>query len=552
MVRKKTRIHAFATYMILLLIALLPARLPAMNMPVYDLNSKIYLSTDIVLVQISTDEAKHKIATVQETLMGALPVGTRLDQIDGYLSFFDKINSGDRLILFLDSRPRTLDFFYKEFEKAPYAIVPSGVELVDPFGHVHSYFQPMNPGGYFPVGYPWFRSKKPLTEEDALKFPTLNEEKQRIVEAIRSVEPAHAILGHESTVQDVPRLLHLVDTTSSDTSDCAIRTATAIRDDAIEHIKHRNDPDLLLRAETLAGASERMNSALGFFSPTHEVGRSKEATQAFREQRAQFLLNALADKHRPVDIRRTALNFLLINSAWGHPYSGAAKVLPIDAPALASIAPRIVEVARSVFSDPGDDPVLRGMCLRFLDLNEPANVALATKIYKAAKSDALRFEIEDALLHKSDQLFLDLAPPSREAASIVGIEPRPSCAPAVLPEPMFFGLYRQHGYHSETFQRRTDVDESTVLIDRRTGKTFVVKEAGYGSSSEGTGWGQFGIQKLDEIPTGEYSIEIQFSRNGKPIGHGYGLNVRVIEESGRKKFVIERDASRDRPQLAFF
>src|ERR1039457_6104772 len=136
--------------------ALIPAWLPAMNMPVYDLNSKVYLSTDIVVVQIAIDEAKHKIATVQETLFGTLPIGTRLDQIDGYLSYFAKINSGDRLILFLDSRPRKLDFLYKEFEKAPYAIVPSGVELVDPFGHVHSYHQPMNPGGYFPVGYPWF------------------------------------------------------------------------------------------------------------------------------------------------------------------------------------------------------------------------------------------------------------------------------------------------------------------------------------------------------------------------------------------------------------
>jgi len=538
----------------ILLIALVPLRLPAMNMPVYDLDSKTYLSTDIVVVQISTDDAKHKIATVQETLLGTLPIGTRLDQIDGYLSYFAKINSGDRLILFLDSRPRKLGFLYKEFEKAPYAIVPSGVELVDPFGHLHSYYQPRNPGGYFPAGFPWFPSDKSLTEDDARKFPTLSDEKQKIIEAIRSVEPARTILGHESTAEDVPRLLHFVDMTSSDTSDCAIRTASAIREDAIRHIKHQNDPNLLLRAETLAGEAERWSSAEGFFEPMQDVIRSKDATETFKAQRAEFLLNALADKKRPVEIRRTALSFLLYNSAWGHPYSGVAKVLPIDAPALAPIVARLVEVSRSIFSDPDDDAVLRGMCLRFLDLDEPANVALAKSVYKAAKSDALRFEIEDVLLSKSDKLFLELAPPSSEAASIVSIEPRPGCAPAEWLEPMFFGVYRENGYQKDAHRPESEADESTVLIDRKTGKVFEVEDAdrSYGSSSDGSGWGQFGVEKLEGIPTGEYSIEIQFRRNGKAIGHGYGLKVRVIEESGRKRIVLDPEASRERPQLRLF
>ncbi|MGA3371014.1 MAG: hypothetical protein ABSC48_04555 [Terracidiphilus sp.] len=537
---------------LILLIALVPSRLAAMNMPVYDLDSKVYLSTDIVVVQISTDEAKHKIATVQETLLGTLPIGTRLDQIDGYLSYFAKIRSGGRLILFLDSRPRKLGYLYKELEKVPYAIVPSGVELVDPFGHVHSYYQPMNPGGYFPVGYPLFPNEKPLTEATARKFPTLSEEKQKISEAIRSVEPARTILGHESTAEDVPRLLHFVDTTSSDTSDCAIRTASAIREDALQLIRRRNDPDLLLRADTLAGEAERWSSAWGFFEPTQDVIRSKDATNTFKAQRAEFLLNAMADKNRPVEIRRTALYLLWFISAWGHPYSGTAKVLPVDDPALASIDSRVVEVGRSIFSDPDDDAVLRGMCLHLLELDEPANVALAKMVYKSAKSDALRFEIENALLSKSDKLFLDLAPPSSEGASIVSIEPRPGCAPAERPEPMFFGFYRKHGYQNHAHPPGAEADESTVLIDRRTGRIFEVKNAGYSSSSDGSGEGKFVVEKLEGIPTGEYSIEIQFRRNGKAIGHGYGVKVSVIEESGRKRIVLDPEASRERPQLTDF
>jgi hypothetical protein len=547
--------YAFAASGFILLIALVPSQLPAMNMPVYDLDSKVYLSTDIVLVQISTDGAKHKIATVHETLLGTLPIGTRLDQIDGYLSYFAKINSGDRLILFLDSRPRKLGFLYKEFEKAPYAIVPSGVELVDPFGHVHSYWQPISPGGYFPEGYPWSafdKPFKPLSGEDARKFPTLSEEKQKIVEAIRAVEPARTILSHESTAEDVPRLLHFVDTTSSDMSDCAIRNASAIQEDAIKHIRNRNDPDLLLHAEALASEMISQNSAEGFFQPTQDVIRSNDATETFRAQRAEFLLNVLADKNRPMEIRRTALYFLLYKSAWGDPYSGTARALPVDPPALASIASRIVDVSRSIFSDPDDDAVLRGMCLRFLDLDEPANVALAKTVYKVAKSDALRFEIEDVLLRKSDKLFLELAPPSIEAASIVSVEPGSGCAPAGQFEPMFFGHYHQHGYQSEVFRLRTDVYRSTVLIDRRTGRVFEVKDAEYSSSSDGSGEGEFVVEKLGGIPIGEYSIEIQFRRNGKAIGHGYGLKVRVIEESGRKRVVLDPEASRERPQLTYF
>jgi hypothetical protein len=253
-----------------------------------------------------------------------------------------------------------------------------------------------------------------------------------------------------------------------------------------------------------------------------------------------------------VEIRRAALDFLLLNSAWGHPYSGVAKVLPVDAPALAPIASRIVDVSRSIFSNPDDDAVLRGMCLRFLNLNEPANVALAKLVYKAAKSNALRFEIEDVILRKSDKLFLELAPPSSEGASIVSIEPRSGCAPAEWPDPMLFGLFRKHGYQGKAFQRRTEEYESTVLVDRKTGKIFEVKEAGYGSSSDGSGWGPFAVKKLEGIPTGKYSIEIQFLRNGKAIGHSYGLEVRLIEESGRKRIVLDPEASRERPHLTLF
>jgi hypothetical protein len=539
--------RALRTSAFILATVVAPAQLLAMNMPVYDLNSKVYLSTDIVIVQIATGETKSRIATVQETLFGNLPVGTRLDQIDGYLSYFAKISSGDQVILFLDSRPRKLDSIYKAFERVPYALVPSGVELVDPFGHVHSYYQPRNPGGYFPAGYSWFNSDKPLTEDDARKFPTLSEEKQKIDKAIRSVAPARTILGRESTSEDLPRLLHFLDTTSSDRSDCAIRTSRAIREDAIQQIRRRNEPDLLLRAEAVAGETERLTSAEGFLEPAEGANLSESARKNFRQQRAVFLLNALADKRRPLETRRTALDFLLFASAYGHPYSGVAKALPIDAPVLVSIASRIVEVSRSIFSDQDDDAVLRGMCLQFLDMGEATNLALTKAAYKTAKSDALRFEIEDFLLNKSDELFSEFEPPLDYAASIVGVVPRSGCAPTEWPDPLFFGFNRERRSQSEAGQPGIKAQHFTVLVDSTTGRTFDVEATrSYGNQ------GQFAVENLEEIPAGDYLIETQFRRNETLIGNGYGLRVGVIEEGGRKKIVLDSEASRERPRLALF
>ena len=73
-----------------------------------------------------------------------------------------------------------------------------------------------------------------------------------------------------------------------------------------------------------------------------------------------------------------------------------------------------------------------------------------------------------------------------------------------------------------------------------------------GVGGDGAGWGRFAVEKREGIPAGDYSIEIQFSRNGRSIGHGYGVKVRVIEESGRKRMVLDPEASREHPEFTYF
>src|SRR5260370_37188136 len=119
-----------------------------MTMLHYDLASLVFLSTDIVIANIS-ESADHKFAaTVTESLHGALKPGDRLDTLTPFLSFFRPMQTGMRVVLFLDRRPHQYDFFNSEAAKSPFAVPPSGVYLIDEYDHVHEYYQQNNPGPY--------------------------------------------------------------------------------------------------------------------------------------------------------------------------------------------------------------------------------------------------------------------------------------------------------------------------------------------------------------------------------------------------------------------
>jgi hypothetical protein len=60
------------------------------------------------------------------------------------------------VVLFLDRRPHTYDFFHSDAAKSSFAIPPSGVHLIDQYQHVHCYFQKNNPP-YVAYGY-WPKS----------------------------------------------------------------------------------------------------------------------------------------------------------------------------------------------------------------------------------------------------------------------------------------------------------------------------------------------------------------------------------------------------------
>jgi hypothetical protein len=135
-----------------------PAAAVAMDLPHYDLDSRVYLSTDIVIVDLSKDSHGSFTATVTEPLFGSLRPGAKLDAVTPFLTFFQPLNDGQKVILFIARRPHQYGFFHQDAAKSPFAVPPSGVYLIDEYGHVHEYFQQNNPGPYVAQGYMFFHS----------------------------------------------------------------------------------------------------------------------------------------------------------------------------------------------------------------------------------------------------------------------------------------------------------------------------------------------------------------------------------------------------------
>jgi hypothetical protein len=247
--------------LIAVLILLVTPASDAMNMPHYDIDSLVFMSTDIVVAKLTQDQEQtfppateilhpsHTFtAIVTETLYGSLHPDDRLDKLTPFLTFFQPMEDGMKVVLFLDRRPHQYDFIHSDAAKSPFAVLPSGVYFIDIYDHVHEYFQQNNPGPYVAQGYMYFPEKTIPTKEQDLAFPSLDEIRNHIDIAINAVQRIRPLLDKVAEIEDAPALLSLADTTSNSEKDCVLRMATAINERAIEQIRSLNAPELLLRA----------------------------------------------------------------------------------------------------------------------------------------------------------------------------------------------------------------------------------------------------------------------------------------------------------------
>jgi hypothetical protein len=105
-----------------ILIAPLASR--AMNMPSNDEVSLVYMSTDIVIADLSEDSKQQFTAIIVEILYGSLQSGDKLTTLTPFLTYFYPMKDGMRVVLFLDRHPHTYDFLHSDAAKSLFAIPP--------------------------------------------------------------------------------------------------------------------------------------------------------------------------------------------------------------------------------------------------------------------------------------------------------------------------------------------------------------------------------------------------------------------------------------------
>jgi len=92
----------------------LPLAVHAMTLPHYDLDSLVYMSTDIVTARVSVRAERKFTATVTGAVSGSLAAGDKLETLSDFLGFFQPMEDSQTVILFLDRRPRQAHFLYPQ------------------------------------------------------------------------------------------------------------------------------------------------------------------------------------------------------------------------------------------------------------------------------------------------------------------------------------------------------------------------------------------------------------------------------------------------------
>jgi hypothetical protein len=495
--------------------------------PVYSHASLAYWSKDIVVARLTQTGRYGYSATVLQTLYGSLKPGEVIHDLGPSLGGqYVPLHTGTRAVLFLGSATREYKLHTWNYNKAPHFVLPSGVHMIDQYGHVHSYAPEMSPGPYVAWGYTMFKNYAPPAKALDLKLPTLAQEERDIAKALRIVQPVRVLLSRHPTRNDTPELLHLVDLTSNNAQDCQLRRAAAITEQAQEQLRLLNDPMLTLEGHVLQGDANSFFTAIDSW-PDHPWRLRKVRTAARR--RVRFLIHTLTRRKNSADIRIAALEILLNHSAWGHPYSiTGIHYVPIDNPGMADYADWIRSVAWGIFEDRKEDPNLRGLSLQLLT-NQPGIFKHARRVYAHTHSRVLRFWIETTFLRQSDALYGTLHSSSGVAASIVYPVSQPACCPIDPHGRLFADQYRFES--GKEASKAEDGYSYYVMQNLGTGKQYRISSNNFGSSSgsDGSGWDEFTLKGLNSIPAGRYRLVLEYGTIEKPFTRGSGPLLRILK-----------------------
>ena len=503
----------------------------AMNMPHYQLDSLVYMSTDIVIADISVESKSKFTATVTETLYGALRPGEKLETLSIFLDFYQPMVTGQKVILFLDRRPRPPVFLYPEASKSPFAVLPSGVYLIDTYDHVHEYSQPNNPGLYVAQGYNFFFERTEPTKEQDLALPSLQEVKARISATLMAVQPMRILLDKTVTRDDESALVKMLIARPRSRESCKIEMYDAIGARLLEQIHSLDDPELLLKVQALDG--------IGFLTVQMIRYRDGNIDKELAAGQVRYLVQTLSDRKKDVSIRVAAAEDLLWASSFGAAQSGASRAFSGDVLS-SGLEDRVVAAARAVFHNQKEDARLRSVCLQFLDLNEVKNLADIRKLYARTRSEELKFAIEESFLKVSEELYQSLHSPGGPLVSIIEVVPESGCVRSASDKVAFVLKYHvtKNFHYAESSY---DVTRHLVLRNTKTPLSFALSIAPRniwhigGWDGGNNGEVVFELHQLSDIPSGKYTLGVEYTIDNKDLSTGHTVAIAIAGTSGAKE-----------------
>lgn len=527
-----------------LAVVLLPESGVALDMPHYNLDSLTYMSTDIVVADISIRKERTFTATVIQSLYGNIPEGERLETLSDFLQFFCPMEDRQRIILFLDRRPHQISFLFPEAAKSPFVVPPSGVYLIDEYQHVHEYYQQNNPGPYEAQGYHCFVGRSNPTKEQDLDLPSFAEMQVRISESLEKVQPFRRLLDKSATRDDVPRLLTLRKSRPSFGDLCANGQKDAILERISSQLRSLNDPELLLIVDPIG-----VLDAVEFV--TRPDGNSDGKYTAAR---VRYLIETFSNKSIDLQPRVTSAEILLNLSKFHAASTRSPEKPPSDNPWLASVVVEILRKATAIFVSRSENPQLRALCLQLLPADDAATQATIRKVYSEEKSQELRFAIEQQFLDLGDEVYQSLNPPGGPAASIVRRRTERDCFTSSSGNIAFIATYQQR---KDWYRYVIDgsLTQSFVLTNLHTGQRTTIGRTRpmWSSGAKGEDWTE--MNQPTGLATGKYVLAFEFSRAGQVVSSGYKLRLAVKKTSaGRRLTLMSRSISdsRTRKRTTFY
>ena len=499
-----------------------PAR--AMDMYAYDLDSLVYLSTDIIdaePVSVPSDKGAD-ITTVKVTqvYLGHFHAGDlvkvtaldffRVERPDKTTVILGeggrRLGIGDRLTLFL-SQAHSVFLYDVPKNEDIYWPAPSGVKMLDE-GHVKGFQQYSNPG---PYEMEW------TTPASLEQLPTPEQFQRQLGESIRTVEPLRPLLTKHAVPADEPALLQVLRQRARGVFPSLSRRRDAISDAACGQVVSLHDLNAL--ADALA------------------VTTNKILTSALQNPPSRdFLLRVIGSPAQPHDRRLGCAKAASAAFAWW------------DLPSNGDYLSRLISLCKMVEDTPDVAATLLGQLndlARYDHSDAPPAQAypiikhglpVLRQVYSASHDGAVRFAVEQLFLDTAgESAYQALHSPCGPTLSLTRPMPPAPGAPASPPTLGYLALIRSadspkhnpDGTETTTGYAEADVVAALVLVNVKSKKRYTHLK---GREVDGLldDEGERLVMQADlplNLPHGCYHVFLKFIRPGQPVSVGYGYDV---------------------------